>query len=325
MHRSRRPILWKGTETMTSLALATDSDHPDLTGGDRRLVERLSGRGIESEPVIWNSDADWSQYDAVIVRSTWNYVENRDAYLEWIDRLDGAEVQLWNPADVLRWNMNKLYLKDLRKAGHSIVPSVFVPERSSIPIERVLEEKDWSEFILKPMVGAGASGLEKFTRDSLDEAQAWLDELVGESGAIIQPYLDSVRKNGEWSFVFFNRDYRYAVKKYPTGDDYRVQAELGGSREGEEAPPAFVRQAEEAVNSITKPFLYARVDALEQNGQLRIIEIEMIEPDLYLEYAEEGPQAFADAIEEVLEQGARIDYFDHAEIQTEGRNGGSLN
>ncbi|MFB6345733.1 MAG: RimK family alpha-L-glutamate ligase [bacterium] len=310
---------------MKNIALATDSDHPELHPGFRQFADVLEERGLNPEPVQWTSDTSWSDYDTVIITSTWDYVQNFDAYRSWIDTLEASSAQVWNPVDVLRWNMNKMYLKDLRESNQSIVPSVFLPAGTSVPVNRIVEEKNWSEIVIKPLVGAGASDLKKFDGESLDEAQEWLDRLADNHGAIVQEFQESIRENGEWSFVFFNREYQYAVKKEPAQDDYRVQIAHDGTREGEEAPPGLIRQAQSAVDSITKPFLYARVDALANNGQLQLIEVEMVEPDLYLEYSENGPEAFADALEDVTEQGAEIDYFDHAEIQTEEINGNTLN
>lgn len=306
---------------MKTIALATDSEHPDLTDGDRKLLEVLRERGHDVEPVVWDSEISWEEQDVVIIRSTWDYTEKLEAYRDWLHELQEASVEVWNPPEVLLWNADKMYLKDLRKSGHSIVPSVFLPQGTSVPVGRILEEKDWSNVVIKPMVGAGASDLRRFDESSLDEAQEWLDRLVENFGAIVQPFLEAIRTDGEWSFVFFNREYQYAVKKYPEEGDYRVQSDLGGTRDGVEAPDRLIEQASDAINSITKPFLYARVDAIEQGGRLRIIEIEMIEPDLYLEYNQQGPESFADAVETVLEQGASIDYFQHAEVSREGPNG----
>jgi glutathione synthase/RimK-type ligase-like ATP-grasp enzyme len=298
---------------MADIVFVTDREHTDLVPGDRMLLENLEERGHTVDVQVWDDrDVRWSDYDLVLLRETWDYERKYKTFLQWIDHLDELPVRVMNPPNVLRWNANKQYLKDLENSGVPIPPSFFVPEGAPVPLEKVLDEKGWSEFVIKPLVGAGAFKLERFTLEELSEAQEHLENLAANRGAIVQKFLPEVEEEGEWSFLFTGGELSHTVLKQPAEDEYRVQKALGGTRHHREADPSIARQAEEYAGTITQPFLYLRLDGIVSRGRLRVVEMELIEPRLYLEGSEEGVENFADAIHETVEEGLKVRYFEAA-------------
>lgn len=298
---------------MGSVIFAVDADHTDLVQGDRDLRSALEERGHTVDVGVWDDrSVRWTDYDLVLVRETWDYEKNYETFLRWVEHLEEIDTLVMNPPDVLRWNAKKQYLKDFQESSVPIPPSFFVPEGANVPLERIMDEKGWDEVVVKPLVGAGAHNLDRFDRSSLDAGQKHLGELVAEHGAIVQKYLPEVTGDGEWSFLFVGKELSHTVRKTPAEGDYRVQRALGATRHHEEADPAVARQAKEYAKTITKPFLYLRMDGIVHNDRLLVVEMEMIEPRLYLEGTGEGVENFAEAIDGVIEDGLHVDYFETA-------------
>ncbi len=298
---------------MPELVFAVDQDHTDLVPGDRMLREKLEERGHDVDVRVWDDrTVNWSHYEMVLLRETWDYETNYETFLQWIEHLDELPVRVMNPPNVLHWNANKQYLKDLEKSSVPIPPSFFVPKEAAVPLEKVLAEKNWSEYVIKPMVGAGAYKLERFTENELKDAQEHLKELAAEQGAIVQKFLPEVEEEGEWSFLFTGRELSHTVLKTPAKGEYRVQKALGGTREHREADPSIERQAKEHARTITQPFLYLRLDGIVSQGQLIVVEMELIEPRLYLEGSKQGVENFAEAVDDTVEEGLKVHYFEAA-------------
>jgi glutathione synthase/RimK-type ligase-like ATP-grasp enzyme len=309
---------------MPTIAFASDRDHEELVEGDRMLKTYLEDLGHSVTVEVWNDEeVQWSRYDLVLIRSTWNYSSAPDSYLDWISRLESADLRLWNPPEVVRWNLHKEYLKDLRESGISVPPSFFVPEEVEVPLDKIMDEKGWDAVVLKPLIGAGGTGVERFTLDDTEDGQRHLNSLVQDRGALVQEFLPEVTQEGEWSFIFAGNQFSHAVLKTPSDDEFRVQRALGGTRHHREPPERLRRQAEDIVKKITKPYLYLRLDGIARGGRLMVLELEMIEPRLYLEGSESGVEVIGEAIDQALEDGLSIDFFETAvpsEIATE--NGG---
>lgn len=254
---------------------AFESWHPD----DALLVDALKRRGVEARRLVWGTPTD----QPVILRTTWDYFLRLPEFLDWVD----ACPQIFNPADIVHWNSNKRYLFELQSAGSTIIPTVVFP---TLP--------DWetpanTKLIVKPTVSANAHRTHVFERWD-DDAQAACESIVS-SGceALIQPFFDEVLQ-GELSFIFFDGVLSHCVRKIPAPGDFRVQTEHGGSVERVYPSPELIEQAAAAVGS--RDLLYARVDGIERDGTLYVMELEVIEPELYTRLADHGPDRFADAI-----------------------------
>ena len=279
------------------IAFVTYSKLPDLTADDRLAAEELRRRGAEVEAVIWNDPGVlWSRYDRVVIRSCWDYFERTDEFLAWLDRMEREKIPLWNPIPLVRGNVDKAYLGELAAAGLPVIPTAGLERGAAVDLAGLLDERGWTDVVIKPSISGGAFRTWRISRDEAAAAQGELDELLATSGVLIQPFLSEIQTAGEWSLIFLGGEYSHATLKRPRAGDFRVQEQLGGSAEPARATPALIEQARAVVASISGPWIYARVDGLEIDGVFTLMELELIEPSLFLATDRQAPARFAEAI-----------------------------
>ena len=247
-------------------------------------------------PLVWDDPrVDWSQVALVLVRTTWDYTERLSEYLAWVDLVDAVTV-LRNPASVIRWNSHKSYLRDLAARGVPTVPTVWLgaggDDIAAIAVS------GWDRVVVKPSVSAGARDTWLTTTHALlgDERER-LEWFVAARDVMVQPYLAQVERRGEVSLLAVRGQVTHAVRKLPAPGDFRVQDEFGGTHAAV-APTATERAVAAAALAATpEPTLYARIDLLPgDDGEPRLVELEVIEPALFLGYSVAGTAALADAV-----------------------------
>lgn len=279
-----------------TVALVTCSFIRELNDDDRPLLTELWNLGIEAEPAVWDDPAvNWAGYDAAVIRSAWDYHLTPAAFSAWLDRLESAGTPVWNPAPVVRANADKSYLKGLEAAGVGVVPTAWVKPGSGASLDVLLAERGWDDAVVKPAVSAGAFRTSRVKRGGTD-GQAALDHVLAHSSAMVQPFLPEIETEGEWSFIFIDGHYSHAVLKTPRSGDFRVQQEHGGRTERREPPPGLLIQARDAARAGPRPWLYARVDGVRRGGEFLVVELELIEPFLFLSYAPGAAKKLAEAI-----------------------------
>lgn len=291
-----------------TIAFATCKDQPALTPDDALAADAV--RSIAQADVVainWGAaDIAWEEFDAVVIRSTWDYFRRADDFTQWLDDLERRGARLFNAAEVARWNAEKTYPRQLATAGIPIVPTVWFPQKSGADLASTLFKAGWSKAVVKPTVSCSA--FETWItspRDFPNEAdQKRFDNLVRSSGVMIQPFMEEITKRGEWSLVFFDGVYSHAVLKQPSSGDFRVQMQFGGSWRNAFPSAELIEQAEHAVSAAVaiacedKP-LYARVDGLEsaEDGRLLLMELELVEPSLFFAAdADHAPSRFVRAL-----------------------------
>ena len=276
------------------LALATCRDLPAWEVDDRPLVAALEAGGARVEEPAWDDPrADWASFDACLIRTTWDYMERRDAYVAWAERV-GRATRLFNSAAVVGWNTHKSYLRDLEDRGVAIVPTEWLAEGKPAAIGALVGGRGWSRAFLKPVIGATARETLRFAadREGLRAAQDHADRLLPAEGLMLQPYLDRVETDGEVSAIFVDGELTHGVRKVPVTGDYRVQDDFGArdfpySFAGEErlAAERAVAAAERALE-VDAPLLYARADFRRgAQGELLLTELERVEPSLFFRHA----------------------------------------
>jgi glutathione synthase/RimK-type ligase-like ATP-grasp enzyme len=252
--------------------------------------------------LVWDDPtAPWDEMDFVLVRSTWDYwdgAERREAFVAWAERV-GARVPLWNEPEVIRWNTDKSYLRTLEGRGVPIVPTLWLGagERAADVVARGVEQ-GFSEVVIKPAVSAGSEGALRIdlTRDRA-VAEAHAAALAARGCVMVQPYLRSIATEGELSIIFFDGEASHAVRKVPRSGDYRSQPEFGSAITRAEVTDEARAVAESVLTNAGGPFLYARVDLVRGlDGALRLIELEVTEPCLYLGWGEGSADGFARVI-----------------------------
>lgn len=282
---------------MTHLAFATCEAWPDLTPSDRRAAEALQARGVRVTPAIWNDrSVEWGEFDRVIIRSPWDYFRHQADFAAWLDRLDEAEAVVENPTAVLRWNLDKVYLRELERRGVTLVPTHWVDQGATAELGRVLRERRWEHAVVKPTVSAGAANTWVTSPLQAGADQARLAPLLAQSGLMIQRFMPEIRTEGEWSLVFFRKRFSHAVVKRPAVGDFRVQVDHGGTTEPATPSPELLTQARKVLDAVDHDLLYARVDGLDVGGELWLMELEVLEPDLFLGHATGAAERFADAV-----------------------------
>jgi len=284
------------------VALVTCRELPGLPEDDRPLVAELSRLGIAASAETWDDPSvRWTSFDVLVLRSTWDYHLRSAEFLAWIGARAAERAPLWNPAPLLLWNAHKFYLRDLAARGIPIAPTRFLPAGSKAGLADVLAGEGWSRAVVKPAISASSHRTFVVGREDAAERDAELRALVADGDALVQKYLPEIETDGEWSFVFLDGSFSHAVRKRPAPGDFRVQAEHGGTEEPGPAPPALVREARRAVEAIESPWLYARADGVESDGRLVLMELELIEPTLYLSMAANAARRFASAIARIAQ------------------------
>ena len=261
------------------VALAT-CEHPITRDTDfDHLAPALRRRGSEVAAPVWSDPGvDWGAFELVMVSSTWDYHTRVEEFREWL-RSIGGEGRLRNEAATIEWNLDKRYLRELERTGVPTIPTIWTEPGVEAEIERTVAELGWSEVVVKPVVDLGAQQLARVPVEMVGRILRSLDE-----PGMAQPYLETLETEGELSLVFIAGSLSHAVRKQPARGDFRVQPQYGGSHERVEPEREAIEIAERALAAAEGAPLYARVDLVRDGeGALRVIELELAEPRLYLE------------------------------------------
>jgi glutathione synthase/RimK-type ligase-like ATP-grasp enzyme len=277
------------------IAIATCAEYEDLKADDRLLREALEARGAEARSVVWDEEGtSWEDFDLCLVRSTWDYHDKHEQFLAWAREVETAAV-LHNPAGLIAWNSEKTYLRELREAGVPTVPTVWVDRGSGSDPNEIMLCEGWEEAVIKPVVDLGAKNLHR-VRVGDGSAKHALATVLARHDALVQPFLPSLEEQGETSLVYIDGAFTHAVRKRPAAGDFRVQSIWGGTVERAEPEAEQVEVAGAALAFLDEPPLYARVDLVEDlDGSPVLIELELIEPNLYLVAHPPAAEALAEA------------------------------
>lgn len=266
-----------------------------LDDDDAQVAAALRAAGADARIAWWDDpDVDWSAADAVLVRSTWNYQDRRDQFIEWA-RLVGEATTLFPDPDVVRWNTRKSYLMELEDRGVPVVPTAWVGRGDRIDLAALAASRGWSQVVAKPVVGAGSIGL-VVARDPAAH-QAAFDALVADGDAMVQPLYDRVADLGERSVVVIDGVASHGVRKVPAAGDVRVQVEFGGTYLPWDPDPGIARLAEWIVEAASPGALFARVDMLPADDETwELVELELVEPALFVDWADGAADRLARAL-----------------------------
>lgn len=286
------------------IAFVTYAKKPDLTPDDRLAVDALQRVGAQTDALCWDDPrADWKRYAAVVVRSCWDYHLRPAEFAAWLEAREQDGTPLWNPAAVLRWNMDKAYLAGLAGRGALLPPTIWLERGSRAELGAILEENGWTEAVVKPSISASAYQTRIARLPAAQADQRALDEILKSSGALVQEFLPQVSQHGEWSLIFFGKQFSHAALKRAGEGEFRVQSEYGGSEHAGTPSPALIEQARAVLDSVPGELLYARVDGVEVDGRLVLMELELIEPVLFFGKDNQAPQRFAKTLLELKSNG----------------------
>jgi hypothetical protein len=296
--------------TNARVALATCSQLPDLDKDDVPLIAALAERGVTAEPAVWDDPAvDWQAYDLVVVRSTWDYSPRHDEFLAWARSLP----KVANSAEVIEWNTDKRYLRDLEAAGIPVIPTIWLDPARHLSKRAVHTRMPaFGDFVVKPVVSAGAKNTGRYqpvSAQSRAKAIAHAVRLLDDGRwVMIQPYVTSVDTAGETCLIFIDGELTHAVRKNalltgPAEDTSELYAEE--EKSSFEATPAQIDVAERALavarEATGAEFTYARVDLVSgDDGVPMVIELELTEPSLWMKYGTGVEEKLADAVVKLL-------------------------
>jgi glutathione synthase/RimK-type ligase-like ATP-grasp enzyme len=282
---------------MISIALVTATAMPKPDLESHLLLEPLERRGVSTSLVPWDSAFDWALTDLVVIRTTWDYIHRLDEFLRWADAVDSV-TRLVNPPAVLRWNTHKSYLLDLAAAGVPTVPTQVLAKGTTDISAELLPAGD---IVVKPAVSIGAIGsLRTHSDDPL--AKASIIDLATSGDVLVQPFIPSVLESGETSMMFARGRLSHSIRKVPAPGEYRVQDHHGGSVRPHQATDEEIAVAHAALAVAPAPLTYARVDVVSTDQGPVVMELELVEPALFLDADPAAPRTFADALLSVIDQ-----------------------
>jgi len=256
-----------------------------------RKAAALTAAGLIVEQRVWTDPGDLSAYDLVLPLFAWGYQRDVAGWYALLDRLEEAGLPVVNPVAVLRWNSDKAYLGELGAKGVAVVPTVEVAALDDASLTEAMSELATDEVVIKPAISGGADGTHRIVPGAPIPADA--------HGArrLVQPLMPGILTDGEYSLFFFAGKFSHAIVKRPASGDFRVQEQFGGREEPWDASDAAQTLAAAALAAAPAPPVYARVDMVgDAAGKLHIMELELIEPSLFLHHAPDKGAAFGLAV-----------------------------
>ena len=279
---------------MSRVAILTTDKLDDFFVYDQLLKAPLQKLGWEYSEVSWHvKEHDWDQYDVVVVRSTWDYQAHCEDFLSCLKTIENSSAILCNSMSLIEWNISKHYLKELEEKGVPIIPTLWADELHEQHFAQAFEQFACDEIVIKPYVGANADFTYRLTPASAVAQSASIMTEYENRSAMIQPFLSSIVEEGEYSLFYFDSQYSHAICKQPAKGDFRVQEEHGGQLSKIQPSHEMLTLAMKTIGTLPDEALYARVDIVSYNGELMIIEVELIEPSLYFNMDDSSPAFFA--------------------------------
>tara|TARA_B100000579_G_C22771522_1_gene824206 strand:- start:583 stop:1425 length:843 start_codon:yes stop_codon:yes gene_type:complete len=262
---------------------------------DNLIISPLREFGWDCDFVSWESrNIDWDQYKSVIIRSTWNYQEKFENFIKVLSEIDTSSAFLYNSIDIVKWNINKQYLNDLEEKKIEIVPSMFYMNFNSKEIYELFSSFNSKKLIIKPCISANADFTYILDQNSFNDIIDTLKVFFKKREFIIQPFIENIKFEGEYSLIFFGNKLSHALLKTPKNGDFRVQEEHGGILKSIINPEIdLIKFGERVIKNLPEPCLYCRVDIVKHNNKFLLMEVELIEPSLYFNMDSKSSSRFA--------------------------------
>ncbi|MBM4092643.1 MAG: hypothetical protein FJ276_24985 [Planctomycetes bacterium] len=269
---------------------------------DHVTHEPLAELGWQVDEIPWRTpNVCWDDYRLVVIRSPWDYQADVRAFLDVLGQIDRSSARLENCLDVVRWNIEKTYLRDLAERGVAIVPTRWLQGLDERTLTGLFEEFGTAEVVLKPLVGANADDTFRVAANAGRDEKERVLRTFQERGLLAQPFVPSIVTVGEYSLFYFVGGYSHCVLKTPTSGDFRVQEEHGGSIRAVIPDSNLLAAGQCAIQAVDRTLLYARVDlAVLNDGQPAVMEVELIEPSLYFNYDQGAARRFATAVDQLM-------------------------
>lgn len=260
-------------------------------------VAPMAELGWQVDMVPWRRDVDWDDYDLVYICTPWDYQNDVAGFLDVLERIERSSARLCNSLELVRWNLEKTYLQELESRGADIVPSLFFDSFDAGRVSACFGRHGTDRIVIKPVVGANADHIFVLTEPLPEDVVDELRRTYADRSFFVQPFIESVESEGEYSVFFLGGDYSHAILKKPRPGDFRSQEEHGAEILSVTAPPALVETAATVLSVVSPQPVYVRADFVREWGdRFLLMELELIEPSLYLRTDPRSASRFARAL-----------------------------
>ena len=299
------------TSSTTDLVLLTEKRFESHTGTNlvsrnvqdeaTRLKAALEDRGIQNKRVDWSrADFDWTTASHCLFRTTWDYFDRWQEFSTWLENVK-TKTTLINSADIIQWNTDKHYLADLKAKGCPTIPTHYIPQSSKDSILDIASKVDAQEVVIKPTVSGAGRHTYRHTKASLSGFEKTFESLNSHEDFMIQPFLPDILEHGEVTLVLFDGKFSHAIRKTAGANEFRIQDDHGGSVHHHKATQDEIDCAEQAFSACKEVPVYGRVDMVRGfDGKPKIMELELVEPELWLRFDDNAAGRFAEAIKKRL-------------------------
>ncbi len=262
-------------------------------------IEPMVNLGWQVDCVPWRNTAhDWDQYDAVYICTPWDYPDDPELFMQVLEAIEASSARLINPIELVRWSLGKTYLRDLAERGGAVVPSLWLDRFDRAAVSGWFEHFAAGKVVIKPEIGTNAQHQVVLVDPVPDETLNELEQVYNNRQFFVQPFLGNVQSEGEYSLFFFDNEYSHAILKTPEQGDFRSQEEHGADIKPVVATEEQVAAAERLLALVRPQPTYVRVDLVrDDNGNYLLMELELIEPSLYLRTDEGSAMRFARAFD----------------------------
>ena len=283
---------------MKKCAFLTLDEVGDFVIDDEHAINPLAELGWEVSTLSWRQrDRAWSDFDIAIIRSTWDYWNDVPEFLETLEYID-TETRLANRLELVRWNLVKTYMSDLEADGIGIVPTFWADSPGASSFAGFQDQLGTDNIVIKPIIGANGDDAYWITPGDTSERLEKIAARFPDRKCMIQPFMPNITSEGEYSLFFFNGQYSHAILKTPAESEFRSQEEHGGEIRAIQPEELLLTRAQQAIDTLVPQPLYARIDFV--RNELRdfvVMELELIEPSMYLRMDPQAPFRFAAAID----------------------------
>lgn len=268
---------------------------------DKLLSGILTELGVSHEIQAWSDPkVDWSSFSHLLIKSTWDYFDFYPQFLQWIEKVKASGIPVLNDLDTIRWNSSKEYLLEIESKGFPTIAGLMLEKGSKPALEQIQEKVKSDILVVKPLISGGAKNTLKIPVSEWANFEEQVTQLVKEEAFLAQPFVKEVAEVGEYSLVFFNQQFSHAVLKTPAKSDFRVQHYFGGTIQEIQPDSSLLDSAQKLINAFGKGTLYGRVDGVLIDGIFHLMELELIEPYLFLGLSDKAIPNYREALKSRL-------------------------
>jgi len=265
------------------------------------LKSSLEAQGLKVNVTFWdNPSYKWQETKSLLFRTVWDYFERFDEFWEWLEQVK-TKTRLINSYELIKWNIDKHYLRDLKNNGIQVVPTYFANRRNNISLQEIANLNDWKHIVIKPAISASAFNTYKITNDEIEQKEQLFHELLQSHDMLVQPFFPTISELGEASLMVFGGEFTHAILKKAKAGDFRVQDDFGGTVHDYDPTQEEIKFAEKVFQSCTSLPIYGRVDIVwDSNKHIYLSELEIIEPELWIRNRPESANKIAEVVNKIL-------------------------